>query len=239
MPQCTSAILLLSGDGWTVPVAGAVFSAVVACVLPIREGKPLVSLKNSPTHGIRALHPFRPDDADASESDDDGHADSFFADQNPGHESDCSWEIVSGGTASPPAEEPNESLGFRMVAEVSMVDPQIPDHQCHDCVHCDDKICGGTCLVSWRVAGGIYNVHSACCAAWSKGVGDAGEMMSALVDSQETAPMRLHSIINVILNEMFAKRPENPFGVDNLEEAPETPRPVPISVPETISSQDL
>ena len=223
----------ISGDGWTVPTAGAVFVAVVACVLPIREGRPLMSLKNNPTHGICGLHRFRPDDVDDNDVD-AGHADNFFSDQNHGYESDSLWEVVSGGT-TPPAEEPGESLGFQMVAEVSVVDPQIPDHQCHDCVHCNDKICGGTCLVSWRVAGGIYNVHSACCAAWTKGVGDAREMMSALVDSQETAPMKLHSIINLILQEMFDVHPE-PTPFDNLEE---TPRRGPISVAATISSQGI
>ena len=206
--------LLPSGDGWTVPAAGAVFMAAVVFALPLKNGRPILSLQNDPRFGLPTSTPtlrrLRHLDAaglvEVESQDVTRHADQFFSGSA---NEEGSWEWGSDGASTQGdsvlvcTDQEEEEQRFSTSAEVAIVDPTMPENVCHTCVECGGAIGGGTCLIQFRVAGSIHNMHSACCGPWAVQAHCSTDMMTSLVAAQETALPNVHGIINMVVYELL------------------------------------
>ena len=220
--------------------------AAVAFALPLKNGSPLLSLQNDPKFALPTSTPTlrrlgRLDQAgliEVESQDVTRHADQFFSSSASAGE-ECSWEWVS-DTASTQEDPEEEERRFSTSAEVAIVDPTIPDNVCHTCVECGGAIAGGTCLIQFRVAGSIHNMHSACCGPWAVQARCSTDMMTSLVAAQETALPNVHAIINMVLYELLdLTRLKSEHGGDHPVPPPsiEAAETVPASIGPVQDSQ--
>ena len=185
------------GDGWAIPVAGAVLFGLVACVLPTSSGRPAVSVyKILQDRGLEV-----PPAEEGS-----------LEDLDLGSSSDSSpWEVVDPTTATTEEEEEEEEEdGSRHWASnpgvvVFMVDLDKPESECFECAVCQQLIGPGTCYVGWQQNADSehFHLHSACCTTFAMAKKVATPMFTALVEHQPMVEGRLHGLINMIVHELL------------------------------------
>ena len=197
------------GDGWTIPVAGAVLFGLVACALPLGPGGcPIITLDNRPRIlRLKTLELGEEGGSDSEESPqfqvtgparhtcvDDTETSSWHI--LPSDES-SSWHISSDEDA-----DAKEEKGGVLVF---LVEPDKPEELCKTCDSCGSLIGPGTCLISWQgnENGTVFNLHSACCSNFAVSSGIATAMMMALVENQPFVKERLHGIVNLVVHELL------------------------------------
>ena len=180
------------------PVAGAIFMALVVFVIPTNTGKPFKGLGT--TAPLQRLIPFyEPGENSLGVDLDSG--DSPLGESTP-----------SDGDLTPTVHERGSQNEVDIEAEpdepsvvVSMVPCDKLDDDCEECCFCQQKISSGTCALKWQLneTRPPSTVHSACAASFAISNLVATDMLHALVRHQPFVEKKLAGLISLVVNELL------------------------------------
>ena len=179
--------IAIQGDAWAVPAAAAVFFAVLACVVPHKDGMPLVNLKKW-TPCLRQprikLH---------GESQHDPDAFSMSASDTGSESAGESWELFDGSLA-------RDQQALTTPAIEVVVQAQDPGR----CSSCQAAVEVGDWLAVWKPPGKEegFLFHVACCAEFACDHSFAMDLMAALVDFEWRAPAAVAALVRKAIDDM-------------------------------------
>lgn len=173
-----------SGDGWSVPAAGAVFFAVIACILPGPDGVVARKLDSGVVRRTLAFEDSEEDEEEGiSQFSDSGSSPFSFTGGQPSADDDATTEWGSVAVS-----KANDKEGPAVM--VHMVDEDKAEKNCHQCEVCQAVIGPGMCQISWQIDWDdrVTTVHSACLAPFAVNAGVVQEVFNAVVQHQPFVP---------------------------------------------------